>query len=404
MGRKNKKLTRKQRIKRRRAAISRRRQTKGRKTHNKKQAKSFQQELVDDMLPLLPLLKDGPPSPADMEQIMLTILDSADLAEEPEFEEIIIDPMLSTETFVEVGQELGIDPEKLGELSDEEREEKQVEILERTAQRLLTKDMRRQIMDGLNNLRLRLKQSGGKRKKIAKVAALQSFLSGEESDKLWPAIGLVQALIDRSLSSGFELHVATAEVMGDLDVTGDETPLSLSQKLEQSSLTGIAGSLLEKVPGMKGFLEKQVDKMWDDGVHAVYAGELYLELFTEEEIQEGFAIFRDVMGVGETGDDTQESQSPRVTEESGRQLVKRVDEYLTNLFTPERLEQLRVRIDEIAGEASFPKKWAPFILTLREYMADENAAEYEKPFLIQAFVGEIRTVGLKLSEAEEEAT
>ena len=85
------------------------------------------------MLPLFPRIADSPALPeTSMEQLMMTLVDSSDLAEEPEFEEMIIDPMLCMDTFVSVGEELGIGPTsgEFEKLSDEEREDAQMKMLE----------------------------------------------------------------------------------------------------------------------------------------------------------------------------------------------------------------------------------------------------------------------------------
>jgi hypothetical protein len=77
------------------------------------------------------------------------------------------------------------------------------------------------------------------------------------------------------------------------------------------------------------------------------------------------------------------------------------DDYITELFTSERLDQLRARLNTTLNDPDCPKEWLVFIVMLAEYMAAEDAAENEKPFLISAFLGEMRAVSAALEEAEE---
>jgi hypothetical protein len=248
----------------------------------------------------------------------------------------------------------------------------------------------------LNGLRLRLKQSG-KREEAARAALLQSFLSGKEVRESWQTIGLVQAIFQRSLDVGFELLEASEEVMESGDV--EEGSISLMEKLAQSSLAQKADALLRKIPGVQGFLEKQMDKIWEEGVKAIYAGDLYLELYSQEELKGATKVFAAVTGYdGDKQIATENPSSADLSEEVVRTLVSRLDGYVTELFTSERFEQLRGRLDTILRDPAYRGKWLPFIFMLRDYMADEDAVENEKMFLISALLGEMRAVDEDSSE------
>jgi hypothetical protein len=400
---KKKKRTRKQQAKQQRQAeIARIRQERGWKPSTPG-SKHAQDEVFEDMLPLFPLVDDLAASPADgVEQLMMTLLASEDLIEEPEFDEIFIDPMRCVDVFIKVGEELGIEPEALGKLPDEEREDTQMDMLEMTTQRLLTDELRQDILDALSNLRQRLKRAGN-REKAAQAAALQSFLGGGESNELWPMIGLVQAIVRRSMAAGFELFEASMEVMEAGGLDEGETPRTLTEKLAQSSVALKANALLQKVPGLSGFLEKQADSIWQEGIDAVFEGDLYLGIFTPEELEAGLVI----LGATREGDITQEAAAQEattieITEEQGKTLVSRIDDYLTGLFTPVRLDRLRNRLNAILDSSDYERRWVAFIMMLVEYMADEEAVENEKEFLITAFFGEMRAVGAAMEEDTDE--
>jgi hypothetical protein len=137
-----------------------------------------------------------------------------------------------------------------------------------------------------------------------------------------------------------------------------------------------------------------MDKIWEEGVKAIYAGDLYLGLYSQEELKGATKVFAAVTGHnGAERMATENPSSADLSEEVVRTLVSRLDGYVTELFTSERLEQLRERLDAILRDPAYRGKWLPFVFMLREYMADEDSVENEKNFLISALIGEMRAVG-----------
>jgi hypothetical protein len=170
---------------------------------------------MEDMLPLFFQYGDpSAPSGHAMEELMTTLIASEELADEPEFEGLLINPMLSAETAVQVGQEMGFTPETLADLPGQEQRDAQMEILDESMRRLLTEEWCQDILKALNDLRLRLKRSGDKGK-TAQVATLQSFLREDKSRATWPMMGLVQAILRSSIAAGFEMIEASMELLPD---------------------------------------------------------------------------------------------------------------------------------------------------------------------------------------------
>lgn len=400
MARKKRKSVHKQLKHQRREARVRKRKERKRKL---RRAASVHRndELIEDMLPLFPKLGDvfTPTGPA-IEQLMVILAASGDMIDEPEFAEVIIDPLLCVDTLVKVAEELGIDPDSLGEPATEDQEDIRMEILEESVRRLLTDESRQDIINGLNDLRLRLKGSG-RRGEAAKAATLQSFLRENESNEFWPIIGLVQAIFQRSLVVGFELIEASMEATG--PDSSDRWDISVLHKFAGSSFGQKVDVLLKKVPGVRGFMEKQADRIWEEGINAIFTGELRLELFSREELKKGFDILRTEFGY-DTGKETVGEESPplKVSQETGAVFISRLDDYITDLFAPERLDKLRARLDAILREPAYTGKWLAFILMLVEYMSDQDAVENEKSFLIRALLGEMRTVSKAFSEGNDQ--
>jgi hypothetical protein len=398
MAKKKKRLSRKQLKEQRQAAIDRRREQAGWKPRRAKPST----ELVEDMLPLLAPYQDRAVTRDEMEQIMMPMLDSGHLIEEPEFDDIVLDPMQSVIAFIEIGEELGLDPQDVENLSDEERDDQFMEILERTTKRLVTKDVRRDILAALDNLRRRLKASGPK-KEIARVAMLQSFLTEQNTSEFWSMVGLVQAIIQRSTTAGFELMEASGEVPG-LEFVDEEeeeeegTPTPFVRRLITSSLGQKAESVLKSIPGIKGLMTRQVDQIWKEGLDAIAEGELYLELYTEDELMAAAELMGKILGVDPAAD-PEKAASLKITQDTTTALISGFEAYITELFTPERLDQLRRHIHQVVKDRSFDKKWLSFVLLLEEDMAADDAPDHEIGFLIRTLFGELRTV-MKEATAE----
>ncbi|MCL4298948.1 MAG: hypothetical protein KJ077_24640 [Anaerolineae bacterium] len=399
MARKQKKLTRKERAQQQQALTERQRQAKGWISPNEKAKR--RQELIEDMAPLMAMVETGAGSPD--ENLFWLLADSGDLAEEPEFNEIFTEPLVTLPTYISVAESLGVaTPDELDKLPEEEQADKKAEILEETSRRLLTHELRQEIIEAVDRLRLRWKKDG-KRAEAARAAGLQLTLSDRKSTAVWPMIGLVQAIVLRSLGAGFELVGVTMDEEED-DGNDDESLAALYEKLQDPGVDQKLEQAIKKVPGLQNYLEKQVDKIWEEGETAIFTGELYLELFTDEELEAGVEIFKTAMAERETGDnEAAEDTAEKALSRVGEALFSQLDIYLAQRFTPERLEQLRTRLRTVLDEADYPAKYFSFVKMLADAMADEAAAENEKGFLLRALLGEIRAVSAVEDEEAEEA-
>jgi len=114
------------------------------------------------------------------------------------------------------------------------------------------------------------------------------------------------------------------------------------------------------VPGLQRYLEKQVDKLWEEGETAIFDGELDLELFTTEELEAGAEIFNTVMAETETDESAASADSAKALfTEKSKTLLAQLETYLVERFTPERLAQLRARLQTIMDEADYRPNTPP---------------------------------------------
>lgn len=261
---------------------------------------------------------------------------------------------------------------------------------------LLTEEWCQDVLKGLNDLRLRPRRSGDK-EKTAQVATLQSFMREDKSRATWPMIGLVQAIFHSSLMAGFEMIEASMEVMGPDGV--ESTDASLIDRLMQSNLAQKADRALEKVPGLKKYLEKQADQRWKEGLEAIRAGSLYLELYSLEELTGAIEVLATLIGYDSAEEMTaQDRPPPEIPKEVGKAYLAQLESYIAELLTPARLDQLRGRMDAVLGDPAFKGEWLPFVVMLREYLQDDNAVQNEMGFLIRALFGEMSAADRMASE------
>jgi hypothetical protein len=350
-------------------------------------------DIIADMEPLLRAQGDMVFPGAGMEGLLFSIVASEDMADEPELKSIIINPVQCVNTFAEVGEEMGFTPKTLAELPEDEHEEVQMQILETSVQRVLSKTLQQEILAGLKALRARWKIEG-KPEPAGRAAAVQSFLVQDESLSTWAMLGVVQAIFHRSMMIGFELFEATAETF---DANGaDEEGTSFYERLNQSSATQKIAALLQEHPEVRDFMEGEADKVWEEGQEAIYTGELHLGLFTEEELRGGLELLAEMLGYDETTGKLTKGITP--TSEEAGSIVSRVEDYIVDLLTPQRLVQMQERLALLLKEKAFEQQWLPFVLLLAEDMKAEDAIETQRAFLVRTFFGEMR----KLSEVPDD--
>ena len=359
------------------------------------QAEQVHDEVLEDMLPLVSRfggLSSG--SAASMDKLMMLLLDTYDLADEPEMAGILFDPIQVTEVFGKVAQEMGFLPEKMETLPQEEREDAQMAMLEKTVEQLLTADICQDILKRLDNLRLRLKRLG-KKKDTAKVAALLSFLREDKKRASWPMFGLVQALVQRHLNLGFDLMDLAMTAGPDFK---EEANILEDNKPKKPGLMKKFRTLL-KTPGLRDYLEKQAEKTWKEGVDAVFAGDLSLTVYSEEEIEAGYEIIAKASGYDSAEAMEAASPSRKLSNEKAMDIFAQLDSYITEIFTSARLKQLRGRIDTLWKDPQYKDRWAPFLAMLKGNLEDKKAVEYEMKFFIAALFGELQATAKEKSKS-----
>ncbi len=366
--------------------------------------KSFRQrseqvhdEALDDMMPLFGGLSTAPGQ--GTEELILLLIDTDDLADEPEMEGVLFDPMLATENLGKAAEKFGFSPEKMATLSQEKREEAQLEMLEECVKLLLTTEICQEILKRLDNLRLRLKKSGRK-KETARLAALISFLREDKKHTSWPMIGLVQALVRRHIDLGFALVDVAVAAAPDGE---DETDILDAKVMKKPGPLKKLKTLL-KTPGLQEYLEQKAEKTWEEGISAIFAGDLNLHVYLEEEIEENYKILANVIGFENAETMAAAGSKWKLTDKKAKELFRQLEIYITKIFTPARLKQLRGGIDTIFKDPNYTEKWAPFLAMLKGNLEDKKAVEYEMKFFIAALLGEMRAIAKEETDRKSPPT
>ena len=409
MAKKKKKKVLKQRVKQRRAAKiqKRKKQRTGRpisaRQPNLANLASFDDilaeetegnSLIDDMLPLFSRLGDPHASPMDgVDNLSMAIVDSGHFLEEPEFEDIFIEPMLAAMTFVQSAEELGFTPEVMDKLPEQEQVDRQLDIIAKTGAKLIDDELYQKILEAVENLRRRLKKEK-KQQQLAQITAVQMALSNDEPDS-WPEIGLIHQLVGNSVAGGFEL-MSLSELIDSENIDADNLPSDLFERLSESKLAEKIDKVFTKIPGLGRFLSQESDKIHEAGMTALRRGELALEIFSLEELETINAIFAESLEIDE--DTPQEERSKRL-KMHGPRLIQNLGDHLEQLFTPDRLAQLRDHLTSLRDRSGYPSDYDQFVITQTELLKADDAVEVHMEFFVSAIFGETD----RLFEGEDEA-
>lgn len=372
---KKKRLTRKQ--------IKQRQKSKKARTRHQTQGKQTAKFSHEEEKALAAFMSKG--DAAMLESFTSILFNSSKWINEPEFAEIFFPPMQSMEMFVSEMGNRGYSPQKFEKLDQDARDDIHFEITQTILSHLLTENKRQEILAALDALKRRLQRF--RKKEANEVILAKLFLTDfaqQEGEDPWLMTSLVQTLVERSIATGFELM----ETAGPLTTQADDH-LSILDLLENKSekVEKKATKLLNRVPGLRKFMEKQSDKMWDEGVDAIFNGDLNLAFFTEDELSGAAQIMQSF------AEELSSSKQPdKAAKKQMASFVDQIDEYVAGLMTPDRFNQLRSRVREIIQKEQVDRHWLPFMTILHGYLKEEDAVENERPFLVRAIMGEIRTV------------
>jgi hypothetical protein len=131
--------------------------------------------------------------------------------------------------------------------------------------------------------------------------------------------------------------------------------------MQSPQVSATTESLVERVPGLRAYLEGEVDKIWDAGVEAVGSGELDLGLFSTDEL-DAWPDILEAAGALERGDSSggdEEVAEPIINAETGPRIVAQIETYLTGLLKGDRLAQLQSQLEILRTSQALPWRIRP---------------------------------------------
>lgn len=319
-------------------------------------------------------------------KLAMIMTNSMTWVDEPEFNDIFTSPLVCVEALAAVTAQRGVSPEDVAAWDEDAQDDFHAEIQQEIAVRVLTPEVKERILTALEALGQRWRKQ--LKKQQANEATLLRLLLADQDVDLgvaWQMTGLVNALIERSLTVDFELMEAVSPSMEQASEQG-----TILDALENISPEAEAKTtkLLNNMPGLRRAFEKQVDDMWDEAMHAIYEGDLYLGLFSAAEV----TGVRDIMQALVTTLNQQEPLPEDVQQEHMTNFIGQIDAYIVELMTPARLAQLRARVRQVVETEAVSARWMPFAALLYTDLSKEDALGILRPFLNRAIIGELRQV------------
>jgi hypothetical protein len=338
--------------------------------------------------------EDAVPEEGAMLSFMALVLDSGELIEEPEFDGIYANPLLCVEAFGRELEEQGLEEVGPDQLDTAEQEEVYQELMEGTVRQTLTPELQEGILSALQDLRQRAREEGDA-ELVSQSAAVYAFLDGVAVDEVWTQVGIVQALVHRSLGAGIEMYDVTQEAAERAMAGGGIR--GLLRRLAGAAPEQTMDGVLAKYPGLADFLDRDVETRWQEGVNALASGELDLGLFDEAEVAAALEKARSLglklmaegaLLVAGTGSEEEKVQA------FASWLTNHVDE----LATAPRLARMQARLNEFADGA--PPSQLAFLSLLNEELREPDNLDRLRPVLARVLVGEMQTAVRDQEEAD----
>jgi hypothetical protein len=201
---------------------------------------------------------------------------------------------------------------------------------------------------------------------------------------MWAHIGIVQAVLTRSLNAGVEMYEIITEE-AERAAEGKGSP-GLVRRLVGATAEQKMERALARYPGLIEFMAEQTQDDWEEGAEALGVGELDLGLFSEAEISAAFAHAESLGFHLQKGDlISEEEPAAAAAQALGQWMLS----YVRDLATPERLAEMQAQIDEFAAQEEEPA-WLTFLSLMRSELEEPDGSEHLYSLLVHALAGEMQ--------------
>jgi hypothetical protein len=351
----------------------------------------LQGEITEDIVHFFRSYPDAMRSPQiATENLVKAVLPTDKIAMEPEFDDILGDPISCTSIYSETISKMEVNWKSFGDLPPQLAASVRLQIMEETVRQFLTDSLRFEILDGLNRYRLRKKQSGDKME-AGIAAAIQLVLKDEKNNPIWPKIGLLHGIIHNSITLGLEIKDSYNDMTGECKAGIPENKdLLILDEQKRIEILKKASSKIGKNPRLDNFINRKIKRIYDEGINAVVEGKLCFGFLSTDELNKVSEHIVKSTGFSAT----EQLRDPNaflsgLTEKKQKELISGMEIFISEIFTPEKIKQMYEKLDSILKDPGDFKRWEPFIFMIRNPLQHKDASENQKNFFICIALGEL---------------
>ena len=344
----------------------------------------LQGEITEDIVYFFRSFPDAMRSPQiATEALIKAILPTDKIAMEPEFDDIFGDPISCVSIYVEIISKMDVNWKSFGDLPPQLASSIRGRILEETVRQFLTESLRLEILDGLNQFRLRKKRSG-ENIEAGIAAALQLVLKNEKNHPIWPKIGLLHGIVQNCITLGIELKDSYNELLNE----NKDLPELDNQKIYD--ILKEKFSNIDANPRLINFVNRQTKRIYHEGTDALLQGKLRLSFLNTEELKKVIEYMVKSIGFSDK-EHLKHSNAflSGLTEKNQKKLISGMGIFINETFTPERIEQMIQKLNSILKDPGDLISYVPFILMIRNALQSDDKLENRNIFLISITLGEI---------------
>ena len=344
----------------------------------------LQGEITEDIVHFFRSFPDAMRSPQlATEALIKAVLPTDKIAMEPEFDDIFGDPISCVSIYVETISKMEVNWKSFGDLPPQLASSIRNQILEETVRQFLTESLRLEILDGLNQFRLRKKRSG-ENVEAGIAAALQLVLKDEKNHPIWPKIGLLHGIVHNSITLGLELKDSYNKLLNE---NKDSLVLDNQKKYD---ILKEKFSNIDADPRLSNFFNRQTKRIFKEGVDALTNGKLCFGFLTTQELKKLIEYMVKSIGFSDI-EHLKDSNAllSGLIEKKQKKLISALEIFINETFTPERIEQMRQKLNTILKDPGDLISYVPFIFMIRNPLQHKDASENQKNFFICIALGEL---------------
>lgn len=313
---------------------------------------------------------------------MNALMNSADLRDEPELRDFELDAEAVGRAVNRLLPKYEPMLERAKARSQEEFETTYDDMRIEAFDMVLTREQRRDFLNRYDAMLQRLLQ-GRDTKKIERALIARTFLEGKGFP--WGAHPILVAVFEDAKTAAFERYEQATGML--LELLKQEDPeagqqqlldmLQDPQKIEQLTHTlNVPPALLEE-------MSETTDEVLDEFNNAVFAGEIELDLFTDQEL---LAVGTEINAFMQN---KRLDAQKELSTEAGREFVQRVANQLDEIMTDARFAQMEREMETIEKEW-FAKGLAEAALLQIEHNHLRDVKASENHFLYTVLLGQLR--------------